>query len=257
MSHFAAHLSGVQVTRSSDGARLARLDLLASRLKAEQAMSVGELAAEFGLSRRTLTRDLALLRERGLPVDADRGRGGGVRIGSTWGIGQLNLSYREAVDLLVSLAVAEQAKSPILMANLAPIRRKLAASFSRSTRGRVNQLKARLLIGEPASAAVLASYGTPSPRVVELLHQAFLMMQPIEIAYEDGSGRRTQRDIEPQYLLLNYPIWYVLAYDLTRDDLRTFRCDRLKAVRLREEKFELRPISEFRAGLEGADIIIP
>ena len=245
------------MARSSDGVRLSRLDLLASRLKAEEAMSVGELADEFGLSRRTLTRDLALLRERGLPVDADRGRGGGVRIGSTWGVGQLNLSYREAVDLLVSLAVAEQARSPILMANLAPIRRKLAASFSKSTRGRVNQLKARLLIGEPASIPVMANYAAPAPKVVETLHQAFLVMQSVRILYEDGSGKRTQRDIEPQYLLLNYPVWYVLAHDRLRSDLRTFRCDRLKAVRLLEDKFELRPLAEFRAGLEGADIIIP
>lgn len=66
-------------------------------------MAIGALADEFGVSRRTLTRDIALLRDRGLPVDADRGRGGGVRVASTWGVGRLTLDYREAVDLLVSL----------------------------------------------------------------------------------------------------------------------------------------------------------
>lgn len=220
-------------------------------------MSVGELAIEFGVSRRTLTRDLALLRDRGLPVDADRGRGGGVRVSATWGVGQLNLSYREAVDLLVSLAVAEQARSPILMANLAPIRRKLVASFSSATRGRVNKLKARLLIGEPASVPVMTTYTPPTARVVKSLHEAFLMMQAACITYEDGAGRRSQRNIEPHFLLLNYPVWYVLAYDLMRQDLRTFRCDRLKAVQPLEQKFDMRPLADFRAGLEGADIIIP
>lgn len=220
-------------------------------------MSIGALAAEFGISSRTLTRDVALLRERGVPVDADRGRGGGVRIPTTWGVGRLNLSYREAVDLLVSLAVAEQAKSPILMANLAPIRRKLMASFSSVTRQRINQLKARLLIGEPASAAVISTHAPPLSKVIESLHQAFLMMQVARIVYEDGGGNRTQRVIEPQYLLLNYPVWYVLAWDPERQGVRTFRCDRLKAVLPLEEKFGMRPLDAFRVGLEGVDIILP
>jgi predicted DNA-binding transcriptional regulator YafY len=244
-------------TRSTDIARLSRLDLLETRLKADEPLSIGALAADLGVSIRTLTRDVALLRERGVPVDADRGRGGGVRVPVTWGVGRLNLSYREAVDLLVSLAVAEQAKSPILMANLAPIRRKLMASFSSVTRHRINQLKVRLLIGEPASAAVMATHTTPLARVVESLHEAFLMMQVARITYEDGSGTRTQRIIEPQFLLLNYPVWYVLAWDPGRQGVRTFRCDRLRAVQPQEQRFRLRQLDEFRAGLEGVDIIIP
>lgn len=243
--------------RTADAARLDRLDLLSSRLKADEPMSVGGLAEEFGVSRRTLTRDLALLRDRGMPIDADRGRGGGVRVSSNWSVGQLNLSNREAVDLLVSLAVVEQARSPILMANLTPIRRKLMASFSSINRQRIDRLKARLLIGEPASAAVMTNYAAPAPRVVEALHQGFLMLQQVRITYEDGNGNRTQRIIEPQFLLLNYPVWYVLAWDTMRTDARTFRCDRLRAVRLLADRFAPRPLAVFRAGLEGVDIIIP
>jgi predicted DNA-binding transcriptional regulator YafY len=133
------------MARSADLARLERLDLLATRLKSDEAMSIGDLAEEFGVSRRTLTRDIELLRNRGVPVDADRGRGGGVRVSSNWGVGRIHLGYREAVDLLVSLAVAEQTGSPILMANLVPIRRKLMASFSPHDRSRINRLKSRLL----------------------------------------------------------------------------------------------------------------
>jgi predicted DNA-binding transcriptional regulator YafY len=242
---------------TSDAARLRRLDLLSSRLKADEPMAIGALAAEFGVSRRTLTRDIALLRERGLPVDADRGRGGGVRVTSTWGVGRLTLDYREAVDLLVSLAVAEQTRSPILMANLAPIRRKLMASLSAASRGRINQLKARLLIGGPASAAVISNYRAPRTRVVEALHEAFLTMRVAQITYSDGAGSKTERHIEPQYLLLNYPVWYVLAYDSGRQAIRTFRCDRLLAVQPLDDHFKLRAVDDFRIGLEGADIIVP
>lgn len=243
--------------RASTLDRLRRLDLLESRLKSDDPLIVGALAREFGVSHRTLSRDIGLLRERGLPVDADRGRGGGIRLHNSWGIGRLNLTYREAVDLLVSLAVAEQAKSPILMANLGPIRRKLAASFSPANRHKIDRLKARLLIGEAASPVVLGGYVPPPAKVVENLHQAFLTMNAARIAYEDGKGARTVRAIEPHYLLLNYPVWYALAWDRTRDAIRTFRCDRMRGVETTEESFRLKPYADFRVALEGADVVLP
>jgi len=83
--------------------RLERLDLLASRLKSGEPITVAEIADEFGVSTRTLFRDVDILRQRGLPIEADRGRGGGIRLHRHWGVGRLALSYREAVELLVSL----------------------------------------------------------------------------------------------------------------------------------------------------------
>ncbi len=73
------------MSRATTLGRPQRLDLLASRLKADEAMTVPVLADEFGISARTLFRDLAILRDRGLPVEADRGRGGGVRLHPVWG----------------------------------------------------------------------------------------------------------------------------------------------------------------------------
>ena len=70
------------MARASTHDRLHRLDLLASRLKSEEPLCVGELAREFGVSHRTLSRDIALLRERGLPIEGpvdvliDPGHGG-------------------------------------------------------------------------------------------------------------------------------------------------------------------------------------
>lgn len=243
--------------RASTLDRLRRLDLLESRLKADEPLRVGALAREFGVSHRTLSRDIGILRERGVPVDADRGRGGGVRVGGTWGVGRLNLTYREAVDLLVSLAVAERMGSPILMANLASVRRKLIASFAPASRERINHLKARLLIGASATPTVLTGYAPPSPQVVENLHQAFLMMRAARIVYEDGAGRSTVRSVEAHYLLLNYPVWYAVCWDHLREGIRTFRCDRLRAVEVLGDGFRLRPYADFREVLVDLDAMPP
>jgi len=69
--------------------------------------------------------------------------------------------------------------------------------------------------------------------------------------------RRPPQRRQPQYLLLNYPVWYVLAYDPGRQAIRTFRCDRLQAVQPLGETFRLRGVADFRVGLEGLDIDVP
>jgi predicted DNA-binding transcriptional regulator YafY len=213
------------------------------------------IAAECGLSRRTIMRDVRLLRDRGVPVDADRGRGGGVRIGSTWGIGRLALSYREAVDLLVSLAIVEQLRSPILMANLASIRRKLAASFGPDARGRIARMKSRILVGDSASTFVLTGYSGPKDAVVEKLHQAFLTTRTATILYRSGTGSATSRQVQPHYLLLNYPVWYALCWDELRGDVRTFRCDRMLDITMSDSTFAVLPATAFKQALEGVSII--
>lgn len=240
--------------RATTLTRLDRLDRLAARLKADEPIVLKDIADELGVSQRTVSRDVRILRERGLPVEADRGRGGGVRLHWSWGVGRLALSYREAVDLLVSLAVAEQMKSPILMANLAPIRRKLAASFSPGDRARIKRLRSRILVGQSASSAVLMGYAPPTGGVAEKLHQAFLTMRTARLRYRDGSGVATERAVEPHYLLLNYPVWYALCWDRLRGEVRTFRCDRMVQVQPGEESFALLPMTAFQAAIDGVEV---
>jgi len=243
--------------RASTLQRIERLDALVIRLKSDEPLIVGTLAAEFGVSVRTLSRDIEMLREQGLPVEADRGRGGGVRLHWSWGIGRVELNYSEAVDLLISLAVAEQMKSPLLMANLNSVRRKLMASFSLSTKHKINGLKSRILIAESASPFVLSAFSTPSQRVVDPLYQAFLMQHKLEISYRREDGTQTKRVIEPHYFMLSYPVWYVLAFDELRGAVRTFRCDRIGKATIVDEGFRLAVLSRFEQAMEGINAIQP
>ncbi len=243
--------------RASSHSRLDRLDLLASRLKSGEAMTVAGLAGELGVSPRTLARDIDLLRERGLPVEADRGRGGGVRLQGNWGVGRLNLNHREAVDLLVSLAIAEQLQSPWLIANLSSIRRKLAASFSPALRDRIDGLRNRILVGKHASAAMLQGFRALEAVGVDGLLQAFLELRCLRIGYEDAQSRRTLRTVEPQMLLLNYPIWYLIGWDHARNAVRSFRCDRIVSAEIQETPFRLRPFREFESAIEGTEALRP
>ncbi len=220
-------------------------------------MTVDAVAAELGVSRRTLFRDIALLRERGIPVEADRGRGGGIRLHRNWGVGRLTLNYREAVDLLVSIAIAEQLRSPWMLTNLAPVRRKLTASFSPSVRPSIEALKSRILIGPNASAPVLVSFGQLDDSVADTLCRAFFERRVLTFGYRDGSNNKSHRWVEPQLLVLNYPVWYLLTWDLKRDGVRYFRCDRMFDAEIQNEKFQVRPRATFEQAIEGSGAVTP
>ncbi len=230
--------------------------MLAVQLKQEGLCTVKDLAQQHGVSERTITRDLLLMREQGLPIDADRGRGGGVRLDRNWGVGRINLTYPEAVDLLISIAVAEQMNSPMFLASLGSVRRQLVASFSPDKRHKVERLKSRILIGVTASTHVQSNVAAPPSRVVQTLHQAFIDQTTLEIRYRSESGEISARQIEPHYLLLNYPIWYVIAFDHLRDAPRTFRCDRILKAERTETRFRLRPKEDFQQSLEGNDALV-
>lgn len=232
------------------------MELLAVQLKQDDHCTVGNLALQHGVSVRTIARDLKLMREQGMQIDADRGRGGGVRLDRNWGVGRLNLSYAEAVDLLISIAVAEQMNSPMFLASLGAVRRQIVASFSPEKRKNVDRLKSRILIGVTASTYVQASVTRPPRRVVQALHQAFVDQETLEIRYQREDRATSERQIEPHYLLLKYPVWYIVAFDHLRQSNRTFRCDRIQTAAQAGKKFRLLPKTEFRDVFEGDDLKI-
>lgn len=210
--------------------RLNRLEELKALLKAREHVTAAELAAEVGVSVRTLNRDLDLLRDNGVPIESDRGRGGGLRLQRDWALGRLHLSPAEAIDLLLSMAIAERMNSPLLLQQLVPIRRKVVAAFSKGYRSKINALRKRVLVGQPASEKVMATFTAPQRRALSGVAEAFFNMRCIAIDYVDQNGVSTSRDVEPQFLYLNVPVWYLLAWDRLRDAVRFFRVDRIKSV---------------------------
>jgi hypothetical protein len=102
------------------------------------------------------------------------------------------------------------------------------------------RLAPRVLVGGPASDWVLTSYGPPQASVTQGLMQAFLYQRAGSIRYQDQSGTLTDRGIETQYLYYNMPVWYALAWDRLRDDVRFFRLDRLQQIQPLAAEFRLR-----------------
>jgi predicted DNA-binding transcriptional regulator YafY len=213
-------------------ARAERLMNLADLLRGRDSATVGTLAAELGVSARTVLRDLATLRERGMPITGEAGRGGGIRLEGDRGVTAVHLSPAEVAAMWLAARLSREASDlpwgEAARSGLA----KLLASLPTHKARELRALCRRVIIGPPASANVRQGAGAPPPELLGLFEEAFSGGRGLAFHYTDRQGRTSTRRIEPHGLLVETPVWYVLARDIDKAEPRMFRMDRIARPRL-------------------------
>ncbi|MFN7131358.1 MAG: helix-turn-helix transcriptional regulator [Myxococcales bacterium] len=204
--------------------RAERLIELADLLRGREATTVDALAGELGVSRRTLLRDLAALRARGMPISGEAGPGGGVRLEGDRGLAAVHLSLAARLSRAASdLPWGEAAQSGMT---------KLFASLPVDKTRALRALSRRVIVGQPANAGVRAGAGATPSELLRLFEEAFSNGLGLGFNYRDREGRLSSRRIEPHGLLVEPPVWYVLARDVDKGEPRTFRMDRISRPRV-------------------------
>lgn len=222
-----------------------RTSRLLGLLRSEDHWTTHQLAQELDISHRTIMRDIEELKEAGYPLEADRGRGGGIRLKGRWGIERLNLTNIEALSLLLSLSVTEALTIKSNDFGSRGLKQKIANAFPEGQRKTINELRKRILIGKLASSEVLSTTRNVSSSLWEKSLLAFFDSRKVRIDYLDEKNNLTHRDYDPHFLLLNWPVWYLLGWDYLRNDVRVFRFDRIKSLKPLDEPIVRRPRSAF------------
>ena len=227
-----------------------RLDRLVGLLRQDEAWTLKHLSENLDASERTLLRDIKELRDQGYPIETERGRGGGISLRHRWGVDKLRLNYEEVINLLVSLAITETLQSPLLTQQVKTVRQKITHGFPEQQRKMINQLRKRILVGEMAASHIYDTYTPPRNHILKTVTACFFNMETMEIKYTAGTGNVTQRKIEPQYLFLNYPVWYLLGWDHLRQAPRVFRIDRVNQATTTKQRFNMRRKDLLMGGIE-------
>jgi predicted DNA-binding transcriptional regulator YafY len=195
----------------------ARLLSLLSLLQTPRLWPGSELAQRLEVSGRTVRRDIDRLRDLGYPVHAEQGGLGGYRLTAGAAMPPLLLEDDEAVAVTIGLRTA--ATQAVTGADEAGVRalRKLLQVLPARLRRRVDTLTSAT-VAHPFSLAV----EPVDPDALVAAAAAIADHTRLRFRYH-GNGRH----VEPRALVTAGRRWYLLAFDLDRDDWRTFRLDRV------------------------------
>lgn len=207
----------VAVVRDADvTARTLRLLTL---LQARPRWPAGELAVRLDAAPRTLRRDLQRLRSLGYEITGRPGPGGHYELRSGTRLPPLVFDDEEVIVLVTALRAAEQGPSAEV-ASRALV--KLQRVVPRSLAARIEAFAAH-------SEAVRLDAAAP-PNSLVALTAAAAGDQLIGFVYTDPAGGSGPRRVDSARCVALRDRWYLLAFDLDRDDWRTFRLDRISAV---------------------------
>ena len=208
----------------------ARLLELLELLQAQPLLTGGEIADRLGVDRRTARRYVAALQELGIPIEGQRGVGGGYRIRPGFRLPPLMLTDDEAVVVALGtlaagrLGLAGSADS--VDGALAKIHRVLPDGLRR----RVEALEETLDFTASGRGSAPVEGET-----VLLLAETIRRRRRLRMAYRSYAGEDTERELSPLGLVVHTGRWYLAAFDHGRDDLRTFRVDRIRRPVLGED----------------------
>ena len=184
-------------------------------------MTAGALAERLEVSQRTVLRDVDALSAAGVPVYTTQGSGGGVALLDGYVLDRAAFSEEEQRQLLLALRSlpAQEGEQALT---------KLSALFRR---GREDWLQVNLSRW---------GAGEADSEKFKLLKEAVLERQTLAFDYAGSYGGTRARKVLPARLVFKGQGWYLQAFDLEREDYRTFRLSRILSPTFAGEVFHRR-----------------
>ncbi|MCB2054896.1 MAG: WYL domain-containing protein [Geminicoccaceae bacterium] len=204
-----------------------RHDALLRILRRRGLSTVERLATEVGVSRRTVLRDIAMLRDQGYVIHSEPGRGGGLQLDPACVQMTARPTVWELFALLISVRIMRASRtlpfSDLADAGLARIEKALPPQEVRDLRAILD----RLHVGRLSPRQDIGDAGTVDPALLPAFERAFVRRMVLRFRYCDAKNNPSDRQVEPQAMLLLPSLWYLVAWDPGRAGFRHFRMDRI------------------------------
>jgi predicted DNA-binding transcriptional regulator YafY len=200
-------------------------------------MTSKDLADYFGVSRRTIFRDLRTLGESGVPLTY--AEGGGYEILEGYQLPPLMFTAREAATLLVGTAFTKLQPDQSLRADADEVGLKIRSVLPEPVRDYIDRLQENTVI-----APYIRNLDPGQGRHHEEgrwydLSEAVAKQRSIYMQYYVASrDELTKRKVDPLGLVYYSDSWNLIAYDHLRKDVRNFRLDRIRKMRMMMDRFE-------------------
>lgn len=198
-------------------------------------MTSRDLAEHFGVSRRTIFRDLRALSESGVPLTYSEG--GGYEILEGYQLPPLMLSAREAATLLIGTEFMKLQSDSSLRKDADDVALKIRTVLPKEIREFVDRLRSSTVL-DPYWYHALSAEQDESGKWYKLSEAVAQHRKVIMEYWVASRDEVTQRRVNPLGLVYYTDHWNLIAYDHLRDDIRNFRIDRIRELYVLTEKFD-------------------
>ncbi|MCS4308563.1 putative DNA-binding transcriptional regulator YafY [Rheinheimera pacifica] len=206
---------------------LSLLELLQSHGR----LSGTELAARLGVDKRTVRRYIQALEQLGIPVTTEHGCDGGYMLVAGFKLPPMMFTNDETLALSLGLLAAHNLNLADTQGAISSVQAKLERVMPAKLKSRSRAIADTIKLILPASDA-----GTPGQHLAPLL-DALEQQRSVSICYTSYQQASVVRQVDPYGLLFRSGRWYMSGYCHLRQELRTFRLDRLQQIELLQQRF--------------------
>jgi predicted DNA-binding transcriptional regulator YafY len=206
-----------------------RLFALAEYLRGRRTgVTAEQLAEKFGVTVRTIYRDLDALRDASLPVSAERGPGGGFALDRGYTLPPINLTPREAALLVVLGRFATETR-------LVPFVDTLDAALSK-VRGALTAGQQREALAHADKLVFAAIPVLPTPaKIRKVIEEAWFEQRAVRVTYRRSDGSCNARTVRIARVLMERTMTMLECEDIETREIRGVRLDRVETAVLHEE----------------------
>ncbi|WP_433305804.1 helix-turn-helix transcriptional regulator [Actinoplanes sp. CA-030573] len=194
-------------------------------LQASPGITAGQLAERLGVTERAARRYVGLLRDAGIPVESTRGPYGGFRLGRGTRLPPVVFTQEQALGLVMAVLDGQPAAidaDDLVGAALSKVIRALPESVGRQAAA----------LREHASAAPDRYASRPDPAITSGLVAAVADRRRVVVTYRgEGGGEQWDAEVDPWAVVVRHGRWYLLCHSHRAAATRTYRIDRVRAVR--------------------------
>ncbi|GHV54026.1 transcriptional regulator [Bacteroidia bacterium] len=219
--------------------RINRVSAILVQLQSRSLVTAQHIADRFGISLRTVYRDIRALEEAGIPIIGNPGAGYSLVHG--FKLPPLMFTQEEAFAFLTAEKL---------------VRELTDSGNSEHYRSGMNKIRAVMRFADKdvletveANMDILQTFKSPSgANMLQLLLQSLARKKALQISYfTDSRQEVTERKVEPAGIFFSRAHWYLTAFCLTRKEYRTFRVDRIQSIQELSEDFSKQhpPLKDF------------
>jgi predicted DNA-binding transcriptional regulator YafY len=225
--------------------RLSRLSAILTTLQSSRLVNATQLSEKFGVSKRTIYRDIRSLEESGVPIHMEEGKGYSLMDGYT--LPPIMFSEAEANALITAQQIILQNKDQSFKDEYTNAITKIKAVLRSDGKDKTKKLESRIAYFKNLKGDVSSN---------NLIHVQSAITNQIVLRIEYVAlydGKKTKRDVEPMAIYHTQENWIIIAWCRMREAFRDFRLDRIEEMDITSTHFEDRDfdlMTYFKSKLE-------